>query len=139
MIKNLLDEEEIPQEEPKSEGRKLPHLFSTEPTVTTLFSNEPAEPDAASVEGEPTDSIRRAAYTPPTSDESIRMTGLAWSAGITLFASIVFMMLFGWFADLLFGSTPWGLVGGMVLGSIIGFVQFFRINQEILRTPRKKN
>ena len=138
MIKNLLDDEEEPREEPEHGGRTLSHLFSTEPTVTTLFSNEPAEPGPANAEAEGPDSITRPAYTPPTTDESIRMTGLAWSAGITLFASIVFMMLFGWFADLLFGSSPWGLVGGMVLGSIIGFVQFFRINQEILRTPRKK-
>ena len=117
MIKNLLDGEEAPKDEPEEKGRKMPHLFSTEPTVTTLFANEPAEPTPVNAEGEATETIHRAEYTPPTSDESIRMTGLAWSAGITLFASIVFMMLFGWFAGLLFGSAPWGLVGGMVLGS----------------------
>src|SRR5262245_43408346 len=72
-------------------------------------------------------------YTPPTTAETIRNTGLAWSAGIVFFASIVFMLFLGWIADLLFGSSPWGLLGGIVLGSIIGFVQFFRVTSQIFR------
>ena len=139
MIKNLLDNEEAPHESgelEESKAHKLTNPFAPEPTFQTLFDPHEAipGPDAVS-EKEP---YQKANYTAPTTDESIRMTGLAWSAGISLFAAIVFMMLFGWFADLLFGSAPWGLVGGLILGSIIGFIQFFRINQEILRTPGKK-
>ena len=37
------------------------------------------------------------------------------------------MLILGWGADLLLGSAPWGIVGGIVLGSLIGFIQFFRI------------
>lgn len=61
------------------------------------------------------------------------MTGLAWSAGISLFGSIIFLLIIGWFADLLLGSSPWGIVGGIVLGSVIGFIQFFRMNAEIFK------
>ena len=70
-------------------------------------------------------------FAPDSPDETLRKSGLAWSAGIVFFGSIVFMMFLGWGADLLLGSTPWGLVGGIVLGSIIGFVQFFRISSQI--------
>jgi F0F1-type ATP synthase assembly protein I len=70
-------------------------------------------------------------YTPPSTGETIRNSGLAWSAGIVLFGSVVFMMIFGWFADLLLGSSPWGLVGGIVLGGLIGIFQLFRISSQI--------
>ncbi|MBX3243250.1 MAG: AtpZ/AtpI family protein [Acidobacteria bacterium] len=82
--------------------------------------------------------VTKADYAPPTTEESVRMTGLAFSAGIVLAAPIVFMMIFGWFADLLIGSSPYGLVGGVVLGSIIGFVQIFRLNTQILGTPKHR-
>ncbi len=78
----------------------------------------------------------KADYSPPTTEESVRMTGLAFSAGIVLIGPIVFMMIIGWFADLLIGSSPWGLVGGVVLGSIVGFVQIFRLNAQITQTPK---
>lgn len=76
------------------------------------------------------------AYAPPTEEESVRRSGLAYSAGITFFGSVVFMLFLGWGADLLFGSSPWGLVGGIVLGAIIGFVQFFRITSQIFTTKK---
>ncbi len=68
-----------------------------------------------------------------TTAETIRQSGLAWSAGIVFFGSIVFMMIFGWFADLLLESSPWGIVGGIVLGAVIGFIQFFRITSQIFK------
>lgn len=68
---------------------------------------------------------------PESMAENVRRSGLAYSAGIAFFASVVFMMIIGWGADLLFGSSPWGIVGGIVLGSVIGFVQFFRITSRI--------
>jgi F0F1-type ATP synthase assembly protein I len=71
------------------------------------------------------------AYMPPSVEESARRSGLAYSAGIVLVVSVVFMLFLGWGADLLFGSSPWGLVAGIVLGAIIGFVQFVRITSRI--------
>lgn len=70
-------------------------------------------------------------YVPDTMAETNRKSGLAWSAGIVFFSSIAFTLVLGWFADLLLGSSPWGLVGGIVLGSVIGFIQFFRITSKI--------
>ena len=72
-------------------------------------------------------------YTPPSQGETIRQSGLAWSAGIAFFGAIVFMLFLGWIADLLLGISPWGIVGGIVLGSIIGFLQFFRITSQIFK------
>lgn len=77
-------------------------------------------------------------YTPPTTGETIRMTGLAWSAGIMLFGAIAFLTVIGWFADLLMGTSPWGIVAGIIIGSLIGFVQLFRINAEIIRIAKGK-
>ena len=72
-------------------------------------------------------------YSPPTQGEVVRQSGLAWSAGIAFFGAIVFMLFLGWIADLLLGISPWGIVGGIVLGSIIGFLQFFRITSQIFK------
>lgn len=65
--------------------------------------------------------------------ETARNSGLAYAAAITLFGAVIFMMIIGWFADLLLGSSPWGIVGGIVLGSIIGFIQFFRVTSQIFK------
>jgi F0F1-type ATP synthase assembly protein I len=53
---------------------------------------------------------------PESFAETARKSGLAYAAAITLFGSIVFMLIIGWFADLLLGSSPWGIVGGIVFG-----------------------
>lgn len=71
------------------------------------------------------------AYTPVTTEENVRQSGLAWSAGIVFFGAVAFMLFLGWLADLLFGSSPFGLVIGIILGSVIGFIQFFRISSQI--------
>lgn len=73
------------------------------------------------------------AYTPPTAAESSRMSGLAFTAGIAFVSSVAFMLVLGWLVDTFIGTAPWGIVGGIVLGSIIGFVQFFRLNSQILK------
>ena len=65
--------------------------------------------------------------------ETARKSGLAMSAAIALFGSVVFLLIIGWFADLLLGTSPWGIVGGIVLGSVIGFVQFFRTTSQIIK------
>ena len=72
-------------------------------------------------------------FEPETSEETMRKSGLAYAAAIILLGSIIFMLILGWFADLLLGSSPWGVVGGIVLGSIIGFIQFFRTTSQILK------
>lgn len=70
---------------------------------------------------------------PLTTAETIRQSGMAWSAAVGLFGSILFMMILGWFFDLLTGASPIGLVGGIIVGSAIGFYQFFRTTSQIFK------
>jgi F0F1-type ATP synthase assembly protein I len=71
--------------------------------------------------------------TPETMAETVRRSGLAYSAGIAFVAAVVFMLILGWGADVLLGTTPWGVVVGIILGSIIGFIQLFRISSQIFK------
>ena len=105
---------------------------TVQPAEAEKASETSAEPETITV-NTPESTIFQTDYTPPTTAETIRGSGLAWSAGIVLFGSVVFMMIFGWFADLLLGSSPWGLIGGIVLGGIIGIIQLFRISAQIYR------
>lgn len=72
-------------------------------------------------------------YKPQSKAQIIRNSGLAWSAGVAFFGSVIFVLILGWFADLLLGTSPWMAVGGVVLGSIIGFLQLFRLTSQILK------
>lgn len=96
-------------------------------------SDESGRPDEARVE-EPV--ISMPGYQPDSQAESARKMGLGYAAGITFFATIAFMLLIGWGADLVLGSQPWGIVGGIVLGAVIAFIQFFRITNRIYNTPK---
>src|SRR4051812_11708387 len=104
-----------------------------------LGINDPeGRPETASSSGpRPEEPIFSApAYQPESSAESARNMGLGYAAGITFFATIAFTLFIGWGADLLLGSKPWGMVGGIVLGSVIAFVQFFRITSRIYDKPK---
>ncbi len=70
---------------------------------------------------------------PESTAETARKSGLAYGAAITLFGSVIFLLVIGWFADWLFGTSPWGIIGGIILGAIIGFYQFFRITSQIFK------
>lgn len=97
--------------------------------LSSGISNDPWIEDPSS-----TASFKPVEYVPETTEETVRRSGLAYSVGVVFFASVAFSMVLGWFADLVLGTAPWGLVGGIVLGSIIGFVQFFRISRKIFNT-----
>lgn len=103
----------------------LAEQIATEPIQTESRTENPVETAHGT--------IFQSEYTPPTTGETIRQSGLAWSAGVVLFASVIFMMILGWLADLLLGSSPWGIVGGVILGGIIGFIQLFRITSQIFK------
>lgn len=89
-----------------------------------------APPDAIVPVNAPVQTTENHQETPA---ENMRRTGLAWSAATVLVGSVVFMLIIGWFFDLVFGSSPWGIVGGIVLGALIGFVQFFRLTSQIFK------
>jgi F0F1-type ATP synthase assembly protein I len=93
--------------------------------VQSLFDDENDERPA---EEEP---VVLASYTPETAGETARRTALAWAAGIAFFGAIIVMLFIGWLVDLSIGTSPWGIVGGIIIGSIVGFLQFFHISSKI--------
>ena len=76
MVQGLFDEEDSEIKEAGSSNRPVESIFSS------------AEKDEV---------VTRPAYTPDTVEETARKSGLAFSAGIAFFGSIVFMLLLGWF------------------------------------------
>lgn len=112
MIKNLLDSDE--PETPRKES-----------DVISLFDDAGTEK-----ENEP---FILSQVEPETMAETVRKSGMAYSAAIALFASVAFMLIIGWGADVLLGSSPWGIVIGIVIGALIGFIQFFRITSQIFK------
>lgn len=114
MIKNLLDDNDPPREPKKGSGA----------VVTSLFADTEDQTEESFVISE---------VEPQSLGENVRQSGLAYSAGIVLFASVAFMLVIGWGADLLFGSSPWGIVVGITLGALIGFFQFFRLTSQIFK------
>lgn len=107
------------------------------PPVQTPVQENPNAETAGEKDEKPAPSIETpvfaSQYKPETPDETVRKSGMAYSAAVVLLVSIVFMLMLGWFADLLLGTKPWGIVVGVILGSIIGFIQFFRITSSILK------
>ena len=117
MIKNFLSDDD-PQ--PDADSESASSGSRSDRTVIGLFDTDDTPPT-----------------TQPSEDDSIaasgRRVGLAYSAGIAFVGAVVFMLILGWGADLLLGTKPWGIVAGIILGSIIGFIQFFRITSQIFK------
>ncbi len=64
--------------------------------------------------------------------ETNRKSGLAYAAGINLFASVIALSGIGWLFDRWFATKPWFLAAGVVLGSIVGLYQFIRLSAKTL-------
>ncbi len=64
-------------------------------------------------------------------EETARKSGIAYGAAITLFASVATLTGVGWLLDSWFGTKPWCLVGGIVLGAATGFYQFIRLTAKL--------
>ncbi|MGQ0543031.1 MAG: AtpZ/AtpI family protein [Blastocatellia bacterium] len=127
MIKNFLDSDVEPENDDRQSAADPGFLGLSEPN--TIVDPETGGEELFVLSRQPEESLA----------ETARKSGLAMTMGIVFFGSVVFMLILGWFADLLFGSSPWGIVGGIVLGSIIGFVQFFRISSQIFNPNEKVN
>jgi ATP synthase protein I len=63
--------------------------------------------------------------------ETNRKSGLAYAAAFTLFACVASLTVIGWFADRWFGTKPWLLVAGIVVGATVGFYQFVRLTSQL--------
>ncbi len=64
-------------------------------------------------------------------EEVTRKSGLAYAAGLTIFFSLLTFLGVGWALDRWLGTSPWLLVAGIVLGSVVGFYEFVRIISKI--------
>ena len=125
-MNSLFDDKEPKPEAhgaPRTAGHAVP-IF--DPPVVSILDETAAEET-----GNEPDVLSES--KPLTTAETIRSSGLAWSAAIALFAAVLIMLIIGWGADLLFGSSPWGIVVGIIIGAAIGFFQFFRITGEIFK------
>ncbi len=124
MIKNFLSDDE-----PQPEVRSKPVASRSSDSFLHLFDTGETTEDEPGTNEDFV--ISRA--EPQSMADSVRQSGLAWSAGVAFFAAVVFMLVLGWGADVMLGTSPWGIVGGIVLGSTIGFIQFFRLTSQIFK------
>lgn len=132
---NLAEENSSPAENSFDATKDAPDDFeppveAANETPNFAASSDNLDPEAKTVAA---NTIFQTPAEPQSFAETARQSGLAYAAALTLFASVVFMLIIGWFADLLFGSSPWGKVIGIVLGALIGFVQLFRITSQIFK------
>ncbi|HYY58457.1 MAG TPA: AtpZ/AtpI family protein [Pyrinomonadaceae bacterium] len=58
-------------------------------------------------------------------------SGIAYAAAITLFLTVATLLGLGLLLDRWLGTTPWLLVAGIVLGSVVGLYQFVRMTSRI--------
>ena len=70
---------------------------------------------------------------PESEGETVRKSGLAYAAAFTLFSTVAVLLGAGYLLDRWLGSSPWGIIAGIVLGSIVGFYQFVRITSKIYK------
>lgn len=68
---------------------------------------------------------------PESQAEANRKSGLAYGAVTLLIGAILIFLAVGWGIDKFFQTAPWGIVVGIIFGSIVGFYQFIRISSQI--------
>ena len=65
-----------------------------------------------------------------TDQDENRKAGFAYAAGITLFASVATFCAAGYFLDRWFGTDPWLLIAGIIIGSAAGLFEFVRLSSK---------
>ncbi len=66
-----------------------------------------------------------------SADETSRKSSYAMSAVINLVAAILIFLAIGWFLDRRLNTSPWLLLLGIIIGSILGFYQLVRISSKL--------
>ncbi len=64
-------------------------------------------------------------------EDTNRKSGLAYAAALALFFSVATFLGLGYLVDRWLGTSPWFLVGGVVLGSGLGLYEFVRITSKL--------
>ena len=67
----------------------------------------------------------------PQKEDANRKSGIAYAAPLTLFSSVIALGGGGWLLDRVFGTKPWLLVAGLVLGAVAGFYQFIKLTAKL--------
>jgi F0F1-type ATP synthase assembly protein I len=68
---------------------------------------------------------------PDNKEETNRKSGLAYAAALSLFFSVAVLAGLGLLVDRWFGAGPWGVVVGIVLGTVVGFYQFIKLTSHL--------
>jgi F0F1-type ATP synthase assembly protein I len=58
--------------------------------------------------------------------------------GTQLTMTVLFLGGIGWLIDDSYGTSPWWLVVGLILGCVIGFYQFLRSLQQMLKRDKER-
>ena len=132
MKKNLPDENGQQTSELKSESEARSFAGQSDDEVLNFHFEDVHSVDVRQSEVKKEFAVQTN-FKPESPAETVRKSGLAYAAGITLVGAIVVMLIVGWFVDRLAGTSPWGIVGGIILGSVVGFYQFFRLTSQILK------
>ena len=72
----------------------------------------------------------RKLVTNKNDQDETRKAGIAYAAGIVLFTSVAAFCGAGWLVDKWFGTDPWGLIIGIVIGSAAGLFEFVRLSSK---------
>jgi F0F1-type ATP synthase assembly protein I len=69
---------------------------------------------------------------PERDDEEVnRKSGAAYAAALSLFITVATCLGVGYLLDRWLATSPWLLVLGIVVGSIVGLYEFVRISSKI--------
>ncbi|MGH9898378.1 MAG: AtpZ/AtpI family protein [Pyrinomonadaceae bacterium] len=68
---------------------------------------------------------------PETNSETARKSGIAYIAALSIFFSVLFFFGLGWLLDRWLSTTPWFVVAGVCIGSILGITQFIRMTSKL--------
>lgn len=75
----------------------------------------------------------------PSQASVMRQLAPYLSLGTQLTATVLLLGGAGWLIDDRMSSEPWGLVIGLCVGSVVGFVNFLRSVQQQLRREQQQN
>ena len=60
-----------------------------------------------------------------------RKSGVVYAAVFSLVTSVIALLLVGWLLDRWLKTSPWLLVAGIVVGTVVGFYQFIRLMSRV--------